>query len=259
MSRGRAHCDWRLGTAPMSLAGSRAERLAYPVADGIPMLLPEHARDPKKLWYGATANYNTPAWNTKFIKREELPKSWEEFAAKKEWKGHVAIDGHEFHWLRAMVLHFGEEKGRKLLGDFVRNLDPVIVDAPDAVALDPERMAGAVRFREVSFRYPEGGKHAAGATGAPGSTGAAAAPPKRGKAPFALAGIDFEARPGEPVQQIPVDAEGRVGLDFGVYGVPETYVLDRAGHIRRRYVGQLTNEILERDLLPLLRALAAKS
>lgn len=64
---------------------------------------------------------------------------------------------------------------------------------------------------------------------------------------------------GDPFRAIGVDAEGRVGLDFGVYGVPETYVLDRAGHIRRRYVGQLTNEILERDLLPLLRALAAKS
>mgnify|MGYP006305087043 CR=1 FL=1 len=69
----------------------------------------------------------------------------------------------------------------------------------------------------------------------------------------------FLAELGDPFRAIGVDAEGRVGLDFGVYGVPETYVLDRAGHIRRRYVGQLTNEILERDLLPLLRALAAKS
>lgn len=69
----------------------------------------------------------------------------------------------------------------------------------------------------------------------------------------------FLAELGDPFRAVGVDAEGRVGLDFGVYGVPETYVLDRDGRIRRRYVGQLTNEILDRDLLPLLRALATKS
>ena len=45
------------------------------------------------------------------------------------------------------------------------------------------------------------------------------------------------------------------GLDFGVYGVPETYVLDSTGHIRKRFVGPLTAEEVNKELLPLLTAL----
>ena len=52
-----------------------------------------------------------------------------------------------------------------------------------------------------------------------------------------------------------MDRDGRVGLDFGVYGVPETYVLDSTGHIRKRFVGPLTAEQVEKELLPLLKAL----
>jgi cytochrome c biogenesis protein CcmG/thiol:disulfide interchange protein DsbE len=66
----------------------------------------------------------------------------------------------------------------------------------------------------------------------------------------------FLAELGDPFRMVGIDREGRTGLDFGVYGVPETYVLDAAGHIRRRYVGALTTATLERDLLPLLRRLA---
>ena len=53
---------------------------------------------------------------------------------RSEWKGHVAIDGHEFHWLRAMVLHFGEEKGRKLAKDLFDNLQPAPIDGHLALA-----------------------------------------------------------------------------------------------------------------------------
>jgi cytochrome c biogenesis protein CcmG/thiol:disulfide interchange protein DsbE len=60
---------------------------------------------------------------------------------------------------------------------------------------------------------------------------------------------------GDPYRQIGVDRDGRVGLDFGVYGVPETYVLDSAGVIRRRFVGPLTADIVDQDLLPLLKQL----
>lgn len=109
-------------------------QLRRPFAPAQAAFLPEHARDPKKLWYGATANYNTPAWNTQFIKREELPKSWEEFASKKQWKGRAAIDGTEFHWLRAMVLHFGEDKGRKLAKDLFDALQPAPIDGHLALA-----------------------------------------------------------------------------------------------------------------------------
>ena len=67
----------------------------------------------------------------------------------------------------------------------------------------------------------------------------------------------FLAELGNPFRAVGVDREGRTGLDFGVYGVPETYVLDRDGRIRARYVGALTPAKIERDLLPLLQKLNA--
>lgn len=60
---------------------------------------------------------------------------------------------------------------------------------------------------------------------------------------------------GDPYRRIGVDRDGHVGLDFGVYGVPETYVIDRAGVIRRRFVGPLTAEVVDKELLPLLKQL----
>ncbi len=80
-----------------------------------------------------------------------------------------------------------------------------------------------------------------------------------------LYGIDYKDRPedakkllaqlGDPYRRIGEDRDGRVGLNFGVYGVPETYVLDATGHIRKRFVGPLTAEQVDKELLPLLRAL----
>ena len=63
------------------------------------------------------------------------------------------------------------------------------------------------------------------------------------------------ARLGDPYRRIGVDRQGGVGFDFGVYGVPETYVVDRAGHIRKRFVGPLTADAVDREVLPLLREL----
>ena len=60
---------------------------------------------------------------------------------------------------------------------------------------------------------------------------------------------------GDPYRAIAVDAEGRLGIDFGVYGVPETYVIDKTGRIRKRFVGPLAPDVVERELLPLLREL----
>lgn len=60
---------------------------------------------------------------------------------------------------------------------------------------------------------------------------------------------------GDPYRQVGVDRTGSVGLDFGVYGVPETYVIDSAGVIQRRFVGPLTAESVDKDLLPLLKKL----
>jgi cytochrome c biogenesis protein CcmG, thiol:disulfide interchange protein DsbE len=60
---------------------------------------------------------------------------------------------------------------------------------------------------------------------------------------------------GDPYRQVGIDQDGRTGLNFGVYGVPETYVIDKAGVIRRRFVGPLTAETVDKELLPLLKQL----
>ena len=63
------------------------------------------------------------------------------------------------------------------------------------------------------------------------------------------------AQLGNPYSRIGVDENGRVGIDFGITGVPETFVLDKAGHVRRHYAAPLTAEELRSDLLPLLKEL----
>lgn len=57
---------------------------------------------------------------------------------------------------------------------------------------------------------------------------------------------------GDPYAAIGFDPGGNVGLDFGVYGVPETYVIDPTGVIRRKFVGPRTPKILDRMLIPLI-------
>jgi cytochrome c biogenesis protein CcmG/thiol:disulfide interchange protein DsbE len=61
---------------------------------------------------------------------------------------------------------------------------------------------------------------------------------------------------GNPYAAIGHDESGRVAIDWGVYGVPETYVVDAAGNIRFRHVGALTPDVLERAIMPLLTRLA---
>lgn len=64
---------------------------------------------------------------------------------------------------------------------------------------------------------------------------------------------------GDPYTASLVDADGRIGLDFGVYGVPETFVIDQAGVIRYKKVGVLTPEVVDKDILPLLRSLGVQA
>lgn len=62
-------------------------------------------------------------------------------------------------------------------------------------------------------------------------------------------------RHGDPYTAIGVDLDGRVGIDWGVYGVPETFLVDRDGRIRYKHVGPLTPDDLERKILPMIREL----
>ncbi|HUN67722.1 MAG TPA: DsbE family thiol:disulfide interchange protein [Burkholderiales bacterium] len=60
---------------------------------------------------------------------------------------------------------------------------------------------------------------------------------------------------GNPYQLSAVDADGRIGIDYGVYGVPETYLIDAEGVIRYKQIGPLTRAILDEKVLPLAKAL----
>lgn len=69
------------------------------------------------------------------------------------------------------------------------------------------------------------------------------------------AGLEWLRRFGDPYDASAFDVDGRVGIDFGVYGVPETFVIDRAGVVRYRQVGPVTAESMERRIVPLLQQL----
>lgn len=62
---------------------------------------------------------------------------------------------------------------------------------------------------------------------------------------------------GNPYILSATDADGRIGIDYGVYGVPETYVIDKEGIIRYKQIGPITPDSLRNIILPLLKALQA--
>jgi cytochrome c biogenesis protein CcmG, thiol:disulfide interchange protein DsbE len=78
-------------------------------------------------------------------------------------------------------------------------------------------------------------------------------------------GINFKDKPedakawlkelGDPFRHVGADRDGRVGIEWGVYGVPETYVIDRDGQIAYRHVGPLQPRDVEQKILPLLEKL----
>jgi len=65
-------------------------------------------------------------------------------------------------------------------------------------------------------------------------------------------------RNGDPYKLSVYDVEGRIGIDYGVYGVPETYVIDRKGVIRYKHIGPLTPDIAQKKLQPLLKELSGR-
>jgi cytochrome c biogenesis protein CcmG/thiol:disulfide interchange protein DsbE len=81
----------------------------------------------------------------------------------------------------------------------------------------------------------------------------------------AIHGLNYKDRPqdaerwlaqlGDPYTRTGADLTGRVGIDWGVYGVPETFVVDREGRIAYKHIGVLTPRALEETILPLLEAL----
>ena len=69
------------------------------------------------------------------------------------------------------------------------------------------------------------------------------------------AALAWLAQHGNPYAVSLSDPEGRVGIDYGVYGVPETYVIDKAGVIRYKRIGPVTQAVLAEKILPLVKEL----
>ncbi len=62
---------------------------------------------------------------------------------------------------------------------------------------------------------------------------------------------------GDPYAATLVDADGKVGIDWGVYGVPETFVVDKAGLVRMKHIGPLNEEAIRDKLEPLIKELGS--
>ena len=67
--------------------------------------------------------------------------------------------------------------------------------------------------------------------------------------------IQWLAEMGNPYQATLFDGDGRVGIDFGVYGVPETFIIDQQGIVRMKHTGPLTPEVVRGRIEPLLKQL----
>jgi cytochrome c biogenesis protein CcmG/thiol:disulfide interchange protein DsbE len=84
---------------------------------------------------------------------------------------------------------------------------------------------------------------------------------------FTLAGMNYKDRPenarrflgelGNPFAAIGVDASGRAGIDWGVYGVPETYIVGRDGRIAWKHVGPFDERSIREELMPELEKVLA--
>jgi len=87
---------------------------------------------------------------------------------------------------------------------------------------------------------------------------------KHGKTP--LVGLNYKderadalkwlAQFGDPYRLSVSDRDGRIGIDYGVYGVPETYVIDKQGIIRMKHIGPVTPDVLSTKILPLVAELS---
>lgn len=69
--------------------------------------------------------------------------------------------------------------------------------------------------------------------------------------------LDWLEKLGNPYDDVFFDEAGRAGIDLGVYGVPETFVLDRNNIIRYKHIGPLTEDVIENSIIPLISKLNA--
>ena len=70
-----------------------------------------------------------------------------------------------------------------------------------------------------------------------------------------IAGMKWLSSFGNPYEALLFDHDGRVGIDYGVYGVPESFLIDAKGVIRYKQIGPFTQESIETQLIPLVQQL----
>jgi len=107
------------------------------------------ARDPARRWYGFAANYDVPAYNTRLVRPQDLPQSYEDFARKTEWAGRTVINESDTEWVVAFLDHYGESKARDLLRSLAAALKPAIVGSHLQVA----RTLGAGEYMVALNNY----------------------------------------------------------------------------------------------------------
>ena len=81
---------------------------------------------------------------------------------------------------------------------------------------------------------------------------------------FEIIGINYKDKPtnalsfltelGDPYSKVGADLSGRIGIDWGLYGVPETFILDRKGNIIFRHAGPVTLSVFNDTILPIITA-----
>ena len=149
---------------------------------------------------------------------------------------------------------------------FAPNLIPSVMISKPAPAFDlPSLMAGETDFKTADFK----GKITVVnffASWCVSCREEHSYLPLINQAGIKLVGIDYKDRPidakawlaelGNPYPRIAVDAAGRTGIDFGLYGVPESYLIDKQGVIRRKWTGPLSPDSIKNELIPLAEKLS---
>ena len=117
-ARGNRHTVDIIETNGPELESMSREKILVAVKSPyLTQLIPQALR-PHGEWVGTRLNVFVQAWNTKLVKREELPKTWEDLLNPR-WKGRLGIEAEDQDWLSGVCAEIGEAKGLKLFKDIV--------------------------------------------------------------------------------------------------------------------------------------------
>ena len=117
-ARGNRHTVDIIETNGPELESMGREKLLVPVKSPyLSQLIPQALR-PHGEWVGTRLNVFVQAWNTKLVKKEELPKSWDDLLHPR-WKGRLGVEAEDQDWLSGVCAELGEAKGIKLFKDIV--------------------------------------------------------------------------------------------------------------------------------------------